>query len=314
MFDCMKFTTSNEYRSVDSLKSARWARCATLFIALQAVLAINTIQAAEPRLAAASCDHIVGHFRVGSASEIRGDVLQAMRAISAGFTDSEIQIESVAYQGLKIWIKSGSTGIMPTSTSNPSVVLQYGTDIECKNRSIQVLRPIEATRNIDGEWYEGKTTIRLNVDASGQFVASVDFKGKQRTTLYSYDSARVSIPKWGTGRSQVDSIAFEKYSVRATMPGPSSGERKAIEVRNAAKAGHEDDARQLFSHNMLGNVRLGWVESQGDSVVTTFTASSAEDMQALQDRLQAASIRFEVKTKPIWTNNSYYMRLFVWPK
>jgi hypothetical protein len=314
MFDCMKFTKSNDYRSSGSLPCSRWAHCARLFIALQTMLAINAIQAAEPRLAAASCDHIVGHFRVASGSEMRGEVLQAMHATSAGFTDSEIRIESVAYQGLKIWIKSGSTGVMPTSTSNPSVVLHYGTDIECKDRSIHVLQPVDSSRSIDGEWYEGKSTIGFSVDASGQFVATVNFKGKQRTTLYSYDSARVSIPKWGTGRSQVDTVAFDKYVARATIPRPSAAERIATEGRSAAKVRHEDDARQLFNHSMLGRVRLGWVESQGDSVVTTFTASSAEDMQALQDRLQAASIRYEVKTKPIWTNNSYYMRLFVWPK
>lgn len=72
-------------------------------------------------------------------------------------------------------------------------------------------------------------------------------------------------------------------------------------------------AREWLSPSVLGPVTLGWIERRGEGVVASLTARRSGDVLALEDRLRAASIVYEIKTPPVWSNNHYELELLFRP-
>jgi hypothetical protein len=182
-------------------------------------------------------------------------------------------------------------------------VLLRDQDFECRDGWL-ILRPaIASSRRIDERWYEGDATLRVAPAPSGGLNIAADFSGRERTTIYAYDSARISIPKPGGATRLTDTqrwpdIAEPRPDTSATLsPEPAS-------VR---------EVRRMLSASLLGGVRMGALQARGDAVTVTFTAPRREDAVQFEDRLHAASISYDVERSPQWSNNAYELTLRLWP-
>jgi hypothetical protein len=228
-------------------------------------------------------------------------MLATTRASQAGFQDSGIELHGAVDGDLTVGAKSGRTGAWSTS---PVLVLRKGQDFECEG-GVLVFRPYTDTsrKADDGTWYAGVSTISLSPQAGGQHAIDVSFTGSQRTTLYSYDSANISIPRLGTRTTLKDAIRLPVYS-----------DPVAPVVDTPVTPQAELEVRRLLTASVLGNVRMGWVSTEKNGVEVTLNAPTSDDIGPFEDRLRDAAIDYRMKAAPIWTNNAYYMVLVIQPR
>lgn len=249
------------------------------------------------------CPELAGHFRVTGFSHALADALERLRIRHAGFTGMEVKLGGRAEEGLKIWVREAGTGM---TESQPTVVLQHGSDFTCKDGQIIFTSSEGAERRIEQDWYQGKSTVSLHRGNPRGLSIVVTFTGRQRTTLYSYDSARISLPKWGTGKTLTEVIRWPDITEPYTPP------KQAVAPPPEPKA--LISARRMLDSNLLGNVMLAGLAVSGDSVVATLNLRYSEDVVGLEDRLHAAAIPYKVKKSPRRSNNVYHMEILVWPE
>jgi len=246
-----------------------------------------------------NCPSVAGHYRVAGFGPVLGDALKVWGAEMAGFTDSEVKITGNANQSLSLFLKSGNSGAM---SSTPNRIWRINVNYRCDSGTIVFMQRAASARQLENGWYEGKTEIRIAPDSSRGLAINAFFSGHQRTTLFSYDSARISIPKLGTGKSFSDGIRFPNIS----EPAPAKNTDVATPEPASVVA-----VRGMLTHSMLGAVMLGAMQEKGDAVLVTFNAKSGEDAAQFEDRLHEALIAYEMKTAPIWTNNNYYFNMLM---
>lgn len=254
---------------------------------------------------AAGCPDLSGHYRVKGTGTSRAlsEALDALHARMAAFKGSEVKLDGPVAGALRVWVKSGSSGQWPAS---PSAVLQQGTDFSCRSGWLQLSHGAQAERRIDEGWYEGRSTAALAPAPGGGLGVQVRFRGSQRTTIYSYDSARLSVPRLGTGRTLTESMRWPDITEPVPEP-PAAAAPPAPEPAAVASV------RRLLGHQVLGNVMLGPLQARGDAVLVTLTALRRDDVVRLEDRLRAAAIAYRPELQPVWSNNVYQLRLLVWP-
>ncbi|MBK6376382.1 MAG: hypothetical protein IPF61_05280 [Xanthomonadales bacterium] len=164
---------------------------------------------------ASGCPEVSGRYSIKGTGDRNWtaltEVLAALHATEAGYLDSGIELSGAADGTLSVGTKSGRLGHWSTQ---PAVVLHAGTDFECQNGRLVLSAPVtKATRKTDaGKWYEGVATASLSQGTNGELSISVRFTGSERISLYSYDSANVSIPKPGTRNTLTDSFSLPVYS------------------------------------------------------------------------------------------------------
>jgi hypothetical protein len=245
------------------------------------------------------CPKVSGHYRVAGFGPVLGDALTIWGAEIAGSMGSEVKITGDANQGLSLFLKIGNTGVM----SSQAVRLWHlNRDYRCEGGWVVFNGAVPSSRQGNQGWLEGKTELRIARDSSGGLAVATSFSGRQRTTLYSYDSARISIPKLGTGQALADSIRFPNIS----EPPPAS-----LIVIEKPEPKSVTTVRQMLTYSILGNVMVGWMEAQGDAVLVTLTARDSEAPAQFEDRLRAALIAYEMKRAPIWSNNSYNFTMLI---
>jgi hypothetical protein len=287
-------------------RAAALARAGGLLIG---ALAASAAQARDPGLR--DCPDLSGHYRVVRTVEgpSMAEALEALHAGMANFIGSEVRLEGPRDGRLRVWVKSGSTGVMPAA---PQAELTLGSDFSCVNGWVKLARVADSGRRLDDAWYEGRSTAAITRAPRGGLLMQVSFSGRQRTTLYSYESARISLPKLGTGRSLTESMRLPDISEPVTEP--PSGARAAgappLAPEHPAVAG----VRELLTPQVLGNTVLGPLRPSGDAVLVILTATRSDAVLQFEERLQAAEIAYRVEQQPIWSNNAYRMELLVWPR
>ncbi len=264
-----------------------------LVAAIFGVISADVTQAGEAK----DCPDIAGHYRVDGFGPVLGDALDALDLRMAGFSGSEVKIAGRADIELRVWIKSGTTGVMPSAAS---LVLRRGESYDCANGSVVLKRVVASSRQSDAAWLEGSSTVRLASDGRGGLSLSTEFYGRQRSTIFSYDSARVSIPKLGTAQTLAAAIRWP--NIREPRP-PSE---TYVPIPEAAQV---ITMRQTLDSSLLGGVTLGGLQDSGGRVLASLSAQRSEDILAFEDRLRDAGIAYDVKRSPIWTNNQYYMQV-----
>jgi len=249
--------------------------------------------------AADRCPDVSGKYGVTGFGNALGDALELLHARQAGSRDSGVELHGAVDDDLSVGVKSGSASVW---SMNPVVVLRKGKDFDCRGGAI-VFHPFTDTSRTtdDGSWYSGASTISLSMQG-GELAIDVSFTGSERISLYSYESANVSIPRPGTRTTLKDAIRWPAYaepvaSVVATQVTPTA----ELAVRN-----------QLTTP-VLGNVRMGWVSAEKDGVEVTLNAPHSDDIAPFEERLRAAAIDYRMKQAPIWTNGAYYLVLVVQP-
>lgn len=269
--------------------NGRWVRSAFWLMAL----ALGWSTSAR----AADCPDVVGHYRVDGFGPVLVDALEALQLTSAGFTHSEVKITGDAGQSLRFFVKSGQSAPM---ASQPSRVLSRGVDYDCAGGVMTLRGEVSSNRKTDAGFLEGRSTVRLTRSGSGLGL-STEFRGRERTTLYSYDSARVSIPKLGSGRSLSEQIRW---------PGIDEARPLAPQNATAAESAQVADLRRQLDAVLAGGVRLAALESRGgDKVRASLNASKSADIIAFEDRLRDAGLVYSMTSGPTSSGNGYYMEM-----
>ena len=108
--------------------------------------------------AASACPDVSGRYTITGFGKALGDALATMRASQAGFQDSGLELHGVVDGELTVGVKSGRSGVW----SKSPLVLRKGTDFECEGGTI-VFRPhTDTSRQADGNWYAGLSTVSLS--------------------------------------------------------------------------------------------------------------------------------------------------------
>jgi len=247
---------------------------------------------------AGACPALDGHYRVAAFGPVLGDAVTALGIPQAGFRDSEVKITGIDQGELRLWVKSGSSAPM---SGQPSRVLVLGVDFDCANGVLTLRQRVAATRKTDTAYLEGRSSVSLARQGSGLGLSS-EFRGGERSTLFSYDSARLSVPRLGTEQTLRESIRWPGIDEpRAELPRSSP----------AAESPTVLAARRQLDGLLGGNVRLGWLQDSGGRVRANVSASRSEDIAAFEDRLRAAGVAYRVTRAPLWSNNQYAMELLV---
>ena len=192
--------------------------------------------------AAQDCPDLVGHYRVDGFGPVLGDALQVLGLQMAGFQDSEVKITGRTDMALQFWIKSGKSSPMSTQ---PTRTLTRGADYECAGAAIVLKGKASASRQTEQGWLEGQSTLSLSRSGLGLGLAT-SFHGRERTTIYSYDSARISIPKFGTTQTLGDAIRW-----------PNISEPKPVEYVPVPESEPVQAMRRMLTPSVLGGVNLG---------------------------------------------------------
>ena len=272
----------------------RPGRCRRRLAPLAGCALLLVAAAAGPSAQAADCPALEGHYRVESFGPVLGDAVTALGVPMAGFRDSEVKITGSAEQSLSLWIKSGLSGAM---ARQPSRVLTRGVDYDCAAGVLTLRQSTPSTRQTDEGYLEGRSIVSLTRSGAGLGLAT-EFRGGQRSTLYSYDSARISVPKLGTGRTLRESIRW-----------PGIGEpRPAVQrYEPVPESDQVRDLRRRLDGLLAGAVRIGGLDDSGTRVRASLSASRSEDVVAFEDRLREAGLVYTTTRAPIWSNNQYFM-------
>ena len=259
-----------------------------------------TLAACGPSLALASsdCPDIRGHYRVDGFGPVLGDALEALGLEMAGFQDSEVKVTGDGVNVLAFWIKSGASSPM---SGKPVVVLKRGADYDCAGGVVTLKRKVQASRQSSEGWLEGESTVQITRAGSGLGLGAA-FRGGQRTTVYSYDSARISIPKLGTTQS-----------IGAGIRWPGIDEPRPVSITYVAppESKQVKTARQMLTSSLLGNVNLGGLEEKGEQVLASLNTQQSDDVVAFEDRLRAAGIPYRMTREPVWSSNSWSMQALI---
>jgi hypothetical protein len=248
---------------------------------------------------ATACPDLAGHYRVDGFGPVLADALKATGLSMAGFRDSEVRITGAADTALSFWVKSGRSSPM---SSQPLVVLTRGVNYDCDGGNIVLKHKVQSSRQGDEAWLEGQSIVRLYGDGRGGLMISAEFFGRERTTLYSYDSARVSVPKLGTGQSMSEAIRWpnirEPRPLEQTYVAPVESDRvKAV--------------RAALTASVLGSVNLGGLQDSGEQVLASLNAPKSDEVVAFEDRLRAAGIAYRMLREPVWSANSWSMQALI---
>lgn len=266
-----------------------WLKRASLTAIALAFVGGTSVQASATQ----DCPDLAGHYRVDGFGPVLGDALKVLGLQMAGFQDSEVKITGRTDTALQFWIKSGKMSPMSTQ---PTRTLTHDLDYVCAGSSIALKGKASSSRQSDEGWLEGESTVSLSRSGTGLGLAT-SFHGRQRTTIYSYDSARVSIPKFGTAQTLGGGIRWPNISE------PRPAEYVPIVESDAVQA-----MRRVLTTSVLGGVNLGGLQDSGDRVLASLNARNSDDVLAFEDRLRDAAIAYQVKRAPIWSNNGYSMQ------
>ncbi len=249
---------------------------------------------------AGACPDVSGHYRMGDHGRGQGDVLKALHATMAGFLGSEVALDmGVDGNNIAVRIKSGSNG---TLSARPVHVLAKGVDFDCSNGWVVLRQAVPAQRKEEAIFLEGSASVRMAPASGPGLNIAVTFSGSQRSTLYSYDSARLSLPKLGTGVTQTETLRWPDITEPGPPPEPVAPPKSRAEL---------DTQRML--QPLLHPVQLGGLRPQGDAVLASLSAPTSAQAAQFEDRLRQAGVPYEMKAAPIWSNGGYTMELLIRP-
>jgi hypothetical protein len=252
--------------------------------------------------AASVCPDLSGTYRLKGDGPAWADAVEALDIRSAAFTGSRVRLE-FKDRVLSVWT---SIDGRPFS-SQPQKTFSQGAGFACETSQLVFgpLRSIGRTGN--GGFLSGQSMVRLSRGANNGLQISSNFHGRQQTNIYSYDSAQINIPKFGTEESINESIiwpdALQPDDQLDFVPTTKESKKEPKEVEAVQK---------FFNARMLGQSILGGVSLRGEKlIVVTMTSPSTEEVAALEKRLNEAEIPHLLEKKPIWTNGRYWFEMLL---
>ena len=229
------------------------------------------------------------------------DASKLFRLNLINVTSGELEIRGNASHGLYFFWKTERDGVLPISMpTSANSDWTFNRDYKCEDGWVIFSQRAPARRYDLLKSYEGDAKIRIARDDlyEGLKIEST-FSGHEVVTIFSYDSANISVPKWWSRKTLRDTVLL------ATAPADSSKQVTQLESQAAL------DVRRMFSDKLLGGVILAGVADREGVVTVTLKALRSSDIKPFEERLRATSISYQMKTEPIWTNNSYFMESLV---
>lgn len=240
------------------------------------------------------CSEIAGHYRVKGSGNAFADVLSLLGTRDAGFLGSEVRIEGSAANYLRVWVKSGESGSFPVESR---LSLWHGDSYRCVDGWLVFSGKTESWRQLDDKHYKGSSQMRLRRQGN-QLAFEVNFGGREYTTLYSYDSANVSLPKPFTYKASSERLAWpihEEVVVRE-------------EKRQQARASVGGELRRLLEPQ-LGGLKIVDFAPGEQGAQVSLQAEQLSQVAAFEDRLRAAGLNYEMTRQPTWGDRAYYFDL-----
>jgi hypothetical protein len=253
--------------------------------------------------AGGSCPDLSGQYAVVGSDQLLQDVIKALHVAQVKKKGRSVVFEGVSDGELLVWMNAGNWGTWPGQPS----VLRQGQDFECVGQQLRFV-VAKSGRKTDGEkWYEGQSTVSLQLLSNGELAVDVGFTGVQRVTLYSYDSANVSVPKPFSGRTFRDAMRWPTVLEPEPDPGVIT-ETKAEESKLVGAI------RGRLADIHTGNIRVGELVPTSDGVLVAVTARKGDDLFRFEDALMAAGIRYKTQIQPVWTSFGYQAELMIRPE
>lgn len=243
------------------------------------------------------CRPLDGDYLVVGDGQPRGDSLQALQAERAGFIDSQIRMRTDADGTLLLWFNSGAGEPFPVQVSHR---LSPGIDFECRNGWWQLRRPATGTwRRLDDRYLEGSSRIALARGSSGELQIRLQFEGRERSTLYSYDSARISIGIPGTSARVEERLSWPDPARQPPPPpAPAAPAPEPAALR---------ELRNQLTRVLPAGVQLVALDASGAQASAQFKASRSENAVALEDALHRAGIGYQLRREPGWSGNGWHI-------
>jgi hypothetical protein len=256
---------------------------------------------ASASAANASCPDMSGTYRVKGDGPAFADVLEVLNIREAGFTGSRVRIE-MKDDRLSIWTSVDNQPFRTQPRSNFS----KGSGFTCDGAQV-VFGPLKGVgRRSESGFLSGQSIVSIGRTAAKGLHISSNFYGRQQTTIYSYDSANVSIPKLGTGERINNSVIWPDADLPDDLPAESIKKESPKEPKEV------EAVRTFLNAKMLGPLILGGVSLRGEKMITvTLTSPSTEAVQAFEKRLNDADVPHVIKRKPIWTNGRYWFEMLI---
>lgn len=263
------------------------------------------------RLASANhdCPDISGSYRVHlidrsnnrSVPDVFVDAGELWKLNLNNANDGELEIRGDARHGLSFFWKTEKNGVMPLHM--PAIAnsdWKFNNGYQCEDGWVVFSRRSPAFRNNLPGPYKGDAKIRIARDDlyAGLRIEST-FSGHQIGSLFSYDSAHLDFPMWWSHKTVKDTIVLDTAPVEVA---------RIASIPESQAVLH---TRQLLSEKLLGAIILTGMEDRDGAVTVTLKALHFSDVKSFEDRLRAAAIEYQMKTEPIWTNNSYFLELLV---
>lgn len=245
--------------------------------------------------------HLVDRSNMPSIPPAFVDVSELWKLNLRNANDGELEIRGDTRHGLSVFWKTEKEGVLPPHM--PAIAnsdWKFNKDYQCEDGWVVFSRRSSAFRNHLPGLYKGDAKIRIARDGmyAGLRIEST-FSGHQIGSLFSYDSAHLDFPMWWSRKTSKDTIvlntAAADVSRSTTIP-----ESEAV-VR----------LRRILNEKLLGAIILTGMADRDGAVTVTLKALHLSDLKPFEDRLRATTIQYQMKTEPIWTNNSYFLELLV---
>ena len=257
---------------------------------------------------AIACPDLTGRYRIGYKSglepEAYGGILTALRVTRRPGGDLDLEISSSS-DGRTMAVRLLASPTSPTETQQrqPHATLSFGADYDCKDGVVSLLAPFDDGRKSDNGYLEGTTVVSMRRGSGGGLAFTLQFTGVQRSTLYSYDSARISVPLPLTRRRLVETAEVMPAHLAPPPPDPAMVARKRAEELTLASLSSKVRS--------LTGASIGVTEAKAEGTLLYLRASSTDAMLRIEDSLLTSDLPYEVVGEPYWAGSVYTFKILV---
>ena len=257
---------------------------------------------------AIACPDLTGRYRIGYKSGLEpdayGGILTALQVTRRPGGDLDLEISSSS-DGRTMAVRLLASPTSPTETQQrqPHAKLSFGADYDCKDGVVSLLAPFDDGRKSDNGYLEGTTVVSMRRGSGGGLAFTLQFTGVERSTLFSFDSGRISIPLPLTRRRLVETAEVMPAHLVPPLPDPAMLARKRAE--------------ELTLDSLASKVRrltgasIGVKKAKAEGTLLHLRASSTDEMLRIEDSLLTSDLPYEVVGEPYWAGSVYTFEILV---
>ncbi len=258
--------------------------------------------------AAGGCPDLTGRYRMPdrhpSLETGHREVMTALRLEVWPAEAHDLEI-SASPDGRTMQLDLVSAPDTRTTTPYPRAPLAFGTHYDCADGWVSLRKQVPGARRQERAYLEGGTLVRLRRAGGGGLTFELRFSGVERTNLYSYDSARISVPRLLGRRAQIDTYHWMPASLAPPPP----------KLPDPAKLAAEraQEALRARVSELTGGATIGMMKAEGEGTRLQLIAANSDAMLRIEDRLLASDLAYAFVQEPYWVVNRYIAEILVSP-